>query len=257
MTKRAILALALVGLFARAEAAEPAIAPGGVIRAAYIVTNLAQAALDPATGEPKGVIVDVTRELGRRYGLPVAITPVTSAAAVLEAVRTGAADIGFVAPNPDRVGLVLYSQTYMLVQQSFLVLETSPIRSVTELDRAGLTIGANRADSVSVYIRAHFKQAQLLESPDFGLREAVSWLREGKVAAFGGNRQRLRTATQGVPGVRMLPDNLYGVPQTIAVANERPDALAMVNQAIDALRASGFLEQAMARSGVEGVSVAP
>ena len=72
------------------------------------------------------------------------ITPLPTAAAVIEAVRSGAADIGFVAPNPDRTGPVLYSQTYMLVQQSALVrADFPPLHSVNELDRPGHVIGIN------------------------------------------------------------------------------------------------------------------
>jgi polar amino acid transport system substrate-binding protein len=73
--------------------------------------------------------------------VPVILTPLPTAAAVLEAVRTGAADIGFVAPNPERTGVVLYSQTYMLVQQSALVRTDLPLHSVRELDRPGQIIG--------------------------------------------------------------------------------------------------------------------
>src|SRR6186997_958578 len=109
-------------------AANNIIAPTGTLRAAYIVTNLAQARRDPATGEITGVIADITRELGRREGLPVTITPVPTAAAVLDAVRSGGADIGFVAPNPERTGLALYSNTYMLVHQSALVLADSVLQ---------------------------------------------------------------------------------------------------------------------------------
>ena len=41
-------------------------------------------------------------------------------AAVIEAVSGGQADIGFIAYEPSRAATVDFSQTYMLVQQSFL-----------------------------------------------------------------------------------------------------------------------------------------
>jgi polar amino acid transport system substrate-binding protein len=82
--------------------------------------------------------------------------PLPTAAAVIEAVRSGAADIGFVAPNPERTGLVLYSQTYMLVQQSALVRADSPLHSVNELDRPGQVIGINTDDSVGGVVAAAF-----------------------------------------------------------------------------------------------------
>lgn len=100
-----------------AGAADRVLAPTGTLRAAYIVANVAQARLDSGTGAITGVVADITRELGRRAGVPITITPLPTAAAVLEAVRTDAADIGFVAPNPERTGVVLYSQTYMLVHR--------------------------------------------------------------------------------------------------------------------------------------------
>jgi polar amino acid transport system substrate-binding protein len=252
-----LIVLPLLAAAGLASAADPGIAPTGTLRAAYIVSNLAQAVKDPATGEFRGVSTDIAKELGRRNQVAVTILPLASAVAVLDAVRGGRADIGFVAPNPERMGVVLYSQTYMLVQQSFLVRDDSPIRSVSELDRPGRKIGANSGDSVALYLKTHLTRATVVESPDFTLKEGSTWLANGTVDAFGGNRQRLRVSTQGIPGLRLLADNLYGVPQAIAVANDRPELLTEINSAIDELRSSGFLRAAVERSGVDGIDVAP
>jgi polar amino acid transport system substrate-binding protein len=77
------------------------------------------------------------------------------------------------------------------------------------------------------------------------------------VVAFAGGRQRLASGTQNIRGLRLLDDNFYGVPQAIAVQLDRADRLQMVNAALDELRASGFLADSVARSGVEGLTVAP
>jgi len=238
-------------------AADAVLAPTGTLRAVYIVANLAQARLDPQTGNVTGVVADITRELGRRADVPTTITPLPTAAAVLEAVRNGNADIGYVAPNPERTGQVLYSQTYMLVQQSALVRTDSHLQSVHDLDRAGLVIGINTDDSVGVWLQERLKIARVRSTADYTLREAVRWLQDGTVVAFAGNRQRLAANTKDVPGLRLLADNFYGVPQTIAVPIDRPDRLARIEQALNEFRASGFLTEAVARSGVDGLDVAP
>ena len=256
--RRALIVLVLVlTLNGGADAVEPVLAPTGTLRAAYIVTNLAQAKLDSGTGTVTGVVADIARELGRRAGVPVTIMPLATAAAVLEAVKTGSADIGFVAPNPERTGIVLYSQTYMLVQQSALVRADSPLRSVSELDRPGHIIGINTDDSVGVWLRERLTAARLRATPDYKLREAALWLLDGTVVAFAGGRQRLASGTQSVGGLRLLDDNFYGVPQAIAVQLGRADRLHLLNAALDELRASGFLADSVARSGVEGLAVAP
>ena len=240
-----------------ANAADPLLAPTGTLRAAYIVSNLAQARLDPGTGAVTGVVADIARELGRRAGVPVTIMPLATASAVLQAVSGNTADIGFVAPNPERTGVVLYSQTYMLVQQSALVRADSPLQSVRDLDRPGNVIGINTDDSVGVWLRQHLTAASVRATPDFSLREAVQWLQDGSVVAFAGGRQRLGAGTRDVPGLRMLADNFYGVPQAVAVPLERADRLSLLNATLDELRANGFLAESVARSNVDGLAVAP
>ena len=253
------LALALAAALAAPgpAAADPALAPTGTLRAIYIESNLAQMSRDPATGAFNGVSADIARELASRAGVPVVITPAESAAAVLEAVRTGRADIGFVAPNPDRTGVVLYSQTYMLVQQSALVRDDAAAASVADLDQPGRTIGVNTGDSVGVWLRGRLRHARLRESPDSTLKEAAAWLLDGSIDAFAGNRQRLAVGTRHIGRLRLLPDNFYGVPQTVAVALERTAGLDRINRALDEMRSSGFLARSVDGSGVDGISVAP
>ena len=44
-----------------------------MIRAAYLASNPAQAMKDPATGEVRGVVVDLARELERTRGVKVTL----------------------------------------------------------------------------------------------------------------------------------------------------------------------------------------
>jgi hypothetical protein len=58
------------------------------------------------------------------------------------------------------------------------------------------------------------------------------------IDALGANRQRLTTLSKATPRTRLLPDDLFNVPQNIVV------------------RASGFLQSAIERGGAIGVAVA-
>jgi polar amino acid transport system substrate-binding protein len=254
---RFVVLILLLLLAAEARAGDAVLAPGGTLRAAYIASNVAQARIDPATGAASGVSADLARALARRADVPVTITPVPTAAAVIDAVRSGAADIGFVAPNPERTGLVLYSQTYMLVQQSALVRADAPFRSVAELDRPGNVIGVNTGDSVGVWLKQRLAAARLRATLDYTLRDAVAWLRNGEIVAFAGGRQRLLSATHDDRNLRMLDDNFYSVPQAIAVPLDRADRLAWINAALNEIRANGSLAEWIEKSDVAGLTVAP
>ena len=54
---RALLLLLLVLLAGPVKASDPVLAPSGTLRAGYIVTNVAQARLDTATGNVSGLLL--------------------------------------------------------------------------------------------------------------------------------------------------------------------------------------------------------
>jgi polar amino acid transport system substrate-binding protein len=247
-----VVALALIA----SGAAANDIAPGGTLRVVYLGSNPAQAVQDRTTGAIRGASADLARELGKRLGTPVEIKPVANPAAVIDAVSGGQADIGFVAYEPSRAGTVEFSQTYMLVQQSFLVPEDSTIRAVADVDRAGQKIAGVRNDSITLFMKRKLKVATLLEIEN-DPAEIKRMLSAKEIDAFGANRQRLTTLMKDTPGTRLLPDSLFGVPQTIIVPKGKPEALAAVNRFIDEARASGFLQSAITASGIIGIEAAP
>jgi polar amino acid transport system substrate-binding protein len=59
------------------------------------------------------------------------------------------------------------------------------------------------------------------------------------------------------PGYRLLPDNFYGVEQSVIVPKGNKALLDAVNAVLDEARRSGLIAQAIARSGLIGLDVAP
>jgi polar amino acid transport system substrate-binding protein len=232
------------------------VAPGGTIRAAYIATNPAQATRDAATGTTRGPSYDLTVELGKRLGIAVDMKPVAGPAAVIAAVSGGEADIGFIAYEPSRAGTIDFSQTYLLVQQSFIVLDGSSIRTIADIDRAGQKIAGVRGDSISLYLRRHLKQATLVEVAN-DPPETKRMLASKEIDAFGASRPRLSALIAEISGTRLVPDNLFGVPQTVILPKGKAAALETVNRFIDDARASGLLKAAIEKSGIVGLEVAP
>jgi polar amino acid transport system substrate-binding protein len=252
-----VMTLLALGLLDRgAGAADTGIAPGGALRAVYLATNPAQSVRDPATGTVRGASVDLANELAKRAGLPLDFKPAPNPPAVIAAVKDGQGDIGFVAYEATRLGTVEFSQTYMLVQQSFLVLDGAPIHAVADIDRAGQKIAGTKNDSMALCLQRVLKQATLVELENSNA-EISRRLIAREIDAIGGNRQRLTTLVKDIPGSRLLPDNLFDVPQNIVVPIDRPQALATVNKFIDDVRASGFLQSAIDNSGIVGIAPAP
>lgn len=258
--KRAMRRTAFLAFMFLVAAGTPAtgeaIAPTGTLRAVYLVGNPAQAVQDRATGMIRGVSADLARELAKRLGVPIEIRPAADPQAVIDAVAGGASDIGFVAFAPSRTGTVEFSQTYMHVQQSFLVREEAPIRAIADVDRAGRKIAGSRNDSITLYMKRKFKQGVVVEI-DPAPAEIRRLFAAGEIDAFGANRQRLTSLMNDIPGLRLLPGSLFGVPQTIVVGKGKAESLAAVNRFLDDVRASGFIARAIEASRIVGIEVAP
>jgi len=231
--------------------------PTGTLRATFIAGNPVQAVTDAKTGEVSAPAADLGRELARRLGVPFAINGVPGVQPVIDSVKDGAADIGFVAFDPVRAAQVDFSQSYSLAQNTYLVLENSPIGAVADVDRPGVRIGVGLNDAGDYFLTRTLKHAELKRNAGGNLDTALAMLKTGEIDAYAANRQRLTAFAVGQPGVRIVPDNFYGVEQAIVVAKGNARLLAEVDRLIADARASGFTAAAIERAGLAGVDVAP
>lgn len=254
---RLIALLALLAIPAFAEDLAKELAPTGTLRAVYIATNPVQAFVDPASKEVRGPAADIARELGRRAGVPITVTGARGVEGVIDAVKSGAADIGFVAFDPVRAEQVDFSQNYALAQNTYLVAEDAPIKSVADVDRPGVRIGVGARDAGDYFLTRTLKVATLVRN-DGGVGDAVvKALLAGELDAYAGNRMRLHEAAKKTPGLRLVPDNFYGVEQSVIVPKGETARLAIINGFIDEARGSGFIADSISRAGLVGVDVAP
>lgn len=248
-------------LLAAAIAAMPALAndlaPGGTLRATFLAGNPVQGRADPATGAVSGPAPDLARELARRAGLPVQITPLPGVRAVLDSVRSGAADIGFLAFDATRAQEVDFTQTYSLAHNTYLVRADSSLRGLADIDRPGIRIGVGQGDAGHFYLERVLKQATLKPNPGGSLPEALRQLAQGEIDAYAANRQRLSEVAGPASNTRMLDENFLGVEQCIVVPKGNSARLALLNSFIDEMRDSGFIQRAIAAARLNGVDVAP
>lgn len=249
------LAIVLAAGVSSALAAD--LIPGGTLRATFISTNPVQARQDAKTGEVTGPAADLARELGKRLGVRVTITGAQGVNGVLASVRDGQADIGFLAYDPVRAKEVDYAQTYALAQNTYLVLDGSPLRSLAEIDRAGIRIGVTEGDTADLVLTRTLKNAELWRNKGGDMDAAFRALQAKEIAAYATNRQRLHELSQRHAGLRMLAENFYGVEQSIIVKKGNVQLLQRIEAFLDEARTSGLIAGAIARSGIVGLDVAP
>ena len=93
------------------------LAPHGTLRASINLGNpvLAQGVPDA----PRGVTVDIAREIGARLGVPVELLCFDAARKSFEAMTGGDADVCFLAIEPAREAEVAFSAPYVIIEGVF------------------------------------------------------------------------------------------------------------------------------------------
>ncbi len=234
------------------------LAPTGTLRAVFLATNPVQGRVDPQSGATSGPAPDLVRELARRLAVPYVITPLPDAAAVLDAVTRGNADIGFLAYEAARAAQVEFSTPYSLMASAYAVRADSPIKTTAEVDRAGVKIGAVKGQSQEIFVSANVKHARLDVRPVVPPSDALAaMLISGEIDAFAANRGRMEDLARMFPRVRVLPDNFLVVGQAIVVNKGESARRDELNRFLSEVRASGFVKSSIASAGVAGVEAAP
>jgi polar amino acid transport system substrate-binding protein len=231
--------------------------PTGTLRVTYIATNPVQAFVHAKSGEVRGPGADVVRAIAASLNFPVKITGVAGPAAVIDSIRKGEADLGLLAFDPTRAAEVDFSAVYVLAQNSYLVPANSPIRSVADVDRAGIKVGVTAGDAADLFLTRALKAATLIRNATGSMDIAAKWLADGTVDAYGTNRARLTDLAARNPGYRLLPDNFYGVEQSVVAARGNAALIEAANRVIAEAKASGLIATSIAQAGLVGVDVAP
>lgn len=251
----ALAAFALLGCVSAPPAPAAELAPSGKLKAAINFGNPILAVKDPATGEPRGVSVDLSRELGRRLGVPVELVTFNSAGKVVEAVRDAQVDIAFVAIDPVRGADMLQTPPYVIIEGAYLVKNDSPIRRNEEVDQAANRIVVGNGSAYDLYLTRELKAAKLVKAPTSPAVTDVMIAQNVEVAA--GVKQQLEADAKRVSGVRLLPGRFMVINQAMGLPKGRDAGARYLGAFVEEMKASGFVAAALARHGIEGAAVAP
>jgi polar amino acid transport system substrate-binding protein len=231
------------------------LASTGTLRAAINFGNFILATKDRATGESRGVAVDLTNEIARRLGVPVEIVAYDSVAVMGDAAPTGVWDIAFLGSDPKREALMSFTAAYLEIEATYLVRGDSPLRAAAEVDREGVRVAAPARANYELFLSRNLVRAKLVSTP--GADAAFDLLATGQADALAGLTQALHDRLPQLPGARIVDGRFMGVQQSIAVPRGREAGLAFLRKVVEDAKAAGLVARAIERTGARGVSVAP
>lgn len=230
------------------------IAPTGTLRAAINFGNPVLAQRDANGGAPRGVSPDLARELARRLELPLAYVGFTQAGQVVDALARGVWDVAFLAVDPKRAADIAFTAPYVRIEGAYMVPAGSPLHGVDAVDADGVRIAVVEGSAYDLHLTRTLRKARLVRAPGNDASLAA-FEREG-LEALAGIRSPLLRYAQSRPDLRVIDGRFMVIEQAMAVPRNRPGATRYLDAMLAELKGSGFVADALRRSGQGDARVA-
>jgi polar amino acid transport system substrate-binding protein len=261
MILRSVLAAAVLALAISARADDAAarreLLPTGALRVGVGVGPAKTAfwsVKDPASGNPSGVAVDLGARLAAKLGAPVVYVAYANSGALTESSDKGEWDAAFLPVDAERIKKVDFGPNYYLFVSTYLVAPGSAIRTLADVDRAGVRVAGVENTTT---IRSARRTLKNVEVTGVGSGDALfGLLRDGRADAVTMGRDGLESLAARLPGTRVLDGHFHAAGTAPAVPKGRPAALAYVTTFIEETKADGTVRRILDAHGIKG-AVAP
>lgn len=231
------------------------LAPTGRLRVSINLGNSVLAQTNPATGAPAGVTVELARVLGERLGVAVDLVTFDAAGKVFDALKRAELDIVFLAIDPLRAEEIAFTPPYVLIEGNFVVPADSHLKSMADIDRTGIRVAVARGSAYDLFLTRALKAATLVRRATG--EESLEMFVTDKLEAAAGVRQPIVAFMSRHPNLRLIEPPFMQIRQAMGTPNGRPAGTAYLGSFIEEMKSSGFVADALRRSGQNEVSVAP
>lgn len=238
-----------------ASSARAHVAPGGTLRAGLNLGNPVLAVRDSPDAEPRGVAVDIARELAKRIGVPLAFVTYDSASQMADEAPADKWDVAFLGADPAREANVTFTAPYVNLEATYLVPAGSKLQGTADVDAPGVRIASRPRSAYDLALRRVITRAQMVY-PAAGETD-VDLLAKGKADALASLRDVLLDNAKAIPGSRVLDGQFTIIQQAVGVPKGRDDAAAYLQLFLADIKKSGFVAEAIRRTGARGATPAP
>ena len=234
--------------------ARAALAPTGVLRIAVYAGSPTSLVREVGSDDARGLSVDIGRELASRLGVPSQLLEFERVEQVMEALRSGRADMTVTNATAARAALVDFTEPLVALELGYLALPDAPLTSIGEVDREGIRVGVSQGSSSQAVLRTRYRHASLVAVPS--LKAAAEMLADHSIDVFATNKGILFQLADGLPGARVL-DGRWGTESlAIGVPQGRARGRPYLEDFALSVRQGGLVQRAAARAGLRGLAEA-
>jgi polar amino acid transport system substrate-binding protein len=233
------------------------IAPTRKLRVAIAVAPTPSAfwSTKDASGEVRGVPLELGRAMATKLGVAVTFEVFPSSGEIVKAQAADKWDVTFVPVDAARKLDIDFGAPYHLLQSTYLAGPRSTVQNLTEANASGVRV-------LGVADTATFRASQAA-SPKAthitvaNVDEALVLIAEGRGDLVALSRESLGGLVSKMPGARVLDGAFLNSTTAVAVPKGRAKARAFVTEFIEQAKADGTVRRALDQLGLTSSVVAP
>ena len=231
------------------------LAPNGTLRVGVNLSNFLLVNKDAASGELRGIVPDLAKELGRRLEATVQLVPFAGAGETADGAKSGAWDVAFLGAEPQRAEQIAFTPAYLEIPATYLAPAGSKIGSLAEVDRPGVRIAVSARSAYDLFLSRSLKHAQLVRAD--GIQASYDLFVKEKLDLLAGLLPRLTTDVAQLPGARILEGKFTAVQQAVGTPKARQKGAGYLREFVADIKKTGLVARLIKRHNVKGVNVAP
>jgi polar amino acid transport system substrate-binding protein len=233
------------------DAARRELAPTGKLRAGMNLSNTLFTQKDAASGELRGVAVDIMRELAQRLGVPLELVVHPTPGDVADAVDRNTWDVAILAIEQARAKTIAFSPAITEIEATYVVHKDSPLRGAAQADAAGVRIAAPNKAGYELFLTRTLKSATLVRTKN--IEESITVFNARGADALAGLKPMLLDSMGKIPDGRLIEGRFMTVNHGLGTPRARSEGAAYLKAFVEDLNASRFVARSIERHGVQGL----
>lgn len=141
------------------------------------------------------------------------------------------------------------------MEGAYLVRIDSPLQKIEDVDRGDVRIAVGNGAAYDLFLSRTLHRARVVRADTSAA--ALDLFASKHLDAAAGVRQALTSYAQTHPGFRVIDGRFTAIEQAMAIPKGRNHGLNFLRSFVEDLKATGFIAEALRRSGDRNATVAP
>jgi len=250
-----LIVAGFLGSAAADESLMKELAPTGKLRVGVVFAPSKSLFFNVKDGErATGITADIAAALAQKLGVPVEQLLFPNSGLATDALEAGTVDVSFMPVDEDRKKRIAFGPDYVIAESTYMVTAASGAKTADDVDKAGMRVIGIAGTATIRLVTRTLKNTTI--TPVTSVDDAIAAMRDGKADAFALSRDSLPIYIKQVTGSRMTEGAFHYLSIAIAVAKNKPAALAAVTEFMNEAKKNGDLRRIFDKHGF-GDPVAP